>query len=130
MARAKTVMNSIRKFAETNEHPGIGKQQIIAFITNPRGSIVSKATNSYLKTHPMQAEYAEKVGKEDAIYLLNNFLEGIFMSGIDGSVIARLMQVDPDEALFLREELAESEDVILDDEDEVVEYVFEFGDED
>lgn len=59
----------IKKFAHSFEHPGTGRHRVVAIAVDNHGNIISKASNSYLKTHPIQAEYAEKVGKEEAIYL-------------------------------------------------------------
>ena len=69
MSRLKKMESKIRKYAQTIEHPGTGRHHVVAFATDNHGNIISKASNSYLKTHPVQAEYAEKVGKEEAIFL-------------------------------------------------------------
>jgi tRNA(Arg) A34 adenosine deaminase TadA len=45
------------------------KQQITAIIYDKRGRVLSVGQNSYLKTHPMQAKYARKVGEEHKIFL-------------------------------------------------------------
>lgn len=45
------------------------KYCITAIIRDKCGCIISKATNSYIKTHPIQAKYAKKVGKEEKVYL-------------------------------------------------------------
>lgn len=46
-----------------------GDFKVAAFLTDKQGNIISKGVNSYTKTHPMQAEYAEKSGHEEKIYL-------------------------------------------------------------
>lgn len=69
MSRAESMMRKIKKFARSIDHPGTGKHHVVAIALDDRGNIISKASNSYLKTHPVQAEYAEKVGKEESIYL-------------------------------------------------------------
>ena len=45
------------------------KYCITAIIRDKCGCVISKATNSYIKTHPVQAKYAKKVGKEEKVYL-------------------------------------------------------------
>ena len=50
-------------------HNSDGEHRVAAFVTDKRGNVISKGVNSYTKTHPMQAEFAEKVGQEDRIYL-------------------------------------------------------------
>lgn len=42
---------------------------ITAIIYDKRGNVLSIGKNSYIKTHTLQAHYAKKVGKEEAIYL-------------------------------------------------------------
>ena len=39
------------------------KQTITATIYDKRGRLVAKATNSYCKTHPLQAKYANQCGE-------------------------------------------------------------------
>jgi tRNA(Arg) A34 adenosine deaminase TadA len=45
------------------------KYCITAIIKDRHGHILSRASNSYIKTHPLQAKYAKKVGREKKIYL-------------------------------------------------------------
>lgn len=45
------------------------RQLITAVILDKRGNILSIGRNSYLKTHPLQASYARKVGEDKKIYL-------------------------------------------------------------
>lgn len=42
---------------------------ITATIYDKRGRVVAKATNDYTKTHPLQKQWGQKVGKPDAVYL-------------------------------------------------------------
>ena len=42
---------------------------ITAIIYDKRGNILSIGKNSYVKSHTIQAKYAKKVGKHEAIYL-------------------------------------------------------------
>ena len=45
------------------------RQQITAVIFDKRGRVLSIGQNSYVKTHPLQAHYASKVGLDPKIYL-------------------------------------------------------------
>jgi tRNA(Arg) A34 adenosine deaminase TadA len=45
------------------------RQQITAVIYDKRGRVLSVGQNSYIKTHPMQATHAQKVGEPEKIYL-------------------------------------------------------------
>lgn len=45
------------------------KQQITAVIYDRKGRILSVGQNSYIKTHPYQAELARQVGEHYKIYL-------------------------------------------------------------
>ena len=45
------------------------KQNITAIIYDKRGRVISFGKNSYIKTHPLQALYAEKNGCPEKIYL-------------------------------------------------------------
>jgi tRNA(Arg) A34 adenosine deaminase TadA len=45
------------------------KYNLTAIITDKKGNILSIGKNSYVKTHPMQAKFAKKNGKEGAIFL-------------------------------------------------------------
>lgn len=46
-----------------------GQRRIYSVITDKKGMILSEGTNSYIKSHPMQAKYAEMVGLDDKIFL-------------------------------------------------------------
>lgn len=41
----------------------------VATITDKHGNVLAEATNSYEKTHPIQAKFGAQFGKPDAIYL-------------------------------------------------------------
>ncbi len=45
------------------------RQQITAVIYDKRGRVLSVGQNSYIKTHPVQAHHAEKVGEPEKVYL-------------------------------------------------------------
>jgi tRNA(Arg) A34 adenosine deaminase TadA len=45
------------------------KQLITAVITDRKGKVLSVGTNSYIKTHPLQATHAVKVGMPFKIHL-------------------------------------------------------------
>ena len=44
-------------------------QNITAIIFDKKGKILSVGKNSYIKTHPMQAKHAHKVGLPEKIFL-------------------------------------------------------------
>ena len=45
------------------------RQHLVATIFDKRGRVLSKGTNSYLKSHPLQKQFASLVDREDAIFL-------------------------------------------------------------
>ncbi len=45
------------------------KQNITAFIYDKRGKLLSVGKNSYVKTHPLQAKHAKKVGLPQKILI-------------------------------------------------------------
>jgi tRNA(Arg) A34 adenosine deaminase TadA len=45
------------------------QQQVTAIIYDKRGRVLSVGQNSYIKSHPVQAQHAKRVGKEHNIYL-------------------------------------------------------------
>lgn len=45
------------------------KQNLTAIIYDRKGRVLSIGKNSYVKTHPLQAKHASKVGKPDHIVL-------------------------------------------------------------
>jgi tRNA(Arg) A34 adenosine deaminase TadA len=66
---SKRDISILQKVANYSDNGEDGDFQVAAFITDKRGNIISKGLNSYSKTHPMQAELAEKTGNPDRIYL-------------------------------------------------------------
>lgn len=45
------------------------RQNITAMIYDGRGRVISVGQNSYVKTHPLQAKHAKKIGKSDKVFL-------------------------------------------------------------
>lgn len=45
------------------------QQTLSAIIYDRKGRVLSIGHNSYIKTHPLQAEHARKVGKEEKVFL-------------------------------------------------------------
>lgn len=45
------------------------RQNISAIIYDRRGRVLSIGQNSYIKTHPLQAKHARKVGEPERVYL-------------------------------------------------------------
>jgi len=45
------------------------RQNLTAIIYDRRGRVISVGKNSYVKTHPLQARFAAKAGRPEAIYL-------------------------------------------------------------
>jgi tRNA(Arg) A34 adenosine deaminase TadA len=45
------------------------RQQITALAYDKRGKLLSVGRNSYTKTHPLQAYYADRTGRPGAVYL-------------------------------------------------------------
>jgi deoxycytidylate deaminase len=45
------------------------RPRIVAKAYDKRGRLLSIGYNSYVRTHPLQAEYAKRVGRPEAIYL-------------------------------------------------------------
>jgi tRNA(Arg) A34 adenosine deaminase TadA len=46
-----------------------GKQRLCSVITDRKGNVLSIGQNSYVKTHPLQARAAKRLGKEESCYL-------------------------------------------------------------
>lgn len=53
----------------TQKTPSSNRQNVTAIIYDKRGRILSIGKNSYVKTHPYQAQVAKRVGEEYKIYL-------------------------------------------------------------
>lgn len=45
------------------------RHAVTALIYDRRGRVISVGQNSYIKTHPLQAKHAKKVGEDEKIYL-------------------------------------------------------------
>lgn len=45
------------------------RQNITAFIYDKRGRVLSIGKNSYVKTHPLQAQHAHKTGNPEKMFL-------------------------------------------------------------
>jgi tRNA(Arg) A34 adenosine deaminase TadA len=58
----------LEKCCKLAEEEGYGKYRIGAIITDSKGSILSKGTNSYIKTHPLQAFWAAEVGEARRVF--------------------------------------------------------------
>jgi tRNA(Arg) A34 adenosine deaminase TadA len=52
-----------------NAMANLTKYNITAMIVDKRNRILSIGKNSYVKTHPIQAKHARRVGKENAVFL-------------------------------------------------------------
>ena len=48
---------------------GTKRHHITALAYDRKGRLLAVGTNSYTKTHPLQAKFAEKSGKPGAVYL-------------------------------------------------------------
>lgn len=48
---------------------GKKQQNVTAIIYDKRGRILSIGKNSYIKTHPLQAHHAKRVGRSEKIFL-------------------------------------------------------------
>lgn len=44
-------------------------KQVVAYIYDKKGNLLAIGRNSYVKTHPLQAKYAARVGRPKKIYL-------------------------------------------------------------
>lgn len=55
--------------AKSLAHTVKGKYRVSAIIFDKSGRILSTGVNSYVKTHPLQAEYAFRCNTEQRIYL-------------------------------------------------------------
>lgn len=61
-----------------------GERRLYSVIVDKRGRILSEGSNSYIKSHPLQAHYAERVDLEEKIFLHAEI-----------SALVRLRQGDP-----------------------------------
>ncbi|ASV44125.1 hypothetical protein PBI_SCTP2_110 [Salicola phage SCTP-2] len=55
---------------KASELPYISNQtRLYAIVTDKKGRVIAEGANSYTKTHPIQFHYAQKVNREEAIFL-------------------------------------------------------------
>lgn len=47
----------------------VTKYNITAIISDKKGRVLSVGQNSYVKSHPIQAKYAKRVGRDDCVFL-------------------------------------------------------------
>jgi len=64
-----SIYRAANRYYSENGNLGHGCHTLIAIAVDSNGIIIAKGINSYSKTHPLQAGYAKKMGREDAIYL-------------------------------------------------------------
>jgi len=69
MANISTILRIALKHCKEAGDPGNHRFRVSAIITDNKGKIISSAINSYDKTHPLQAGYADKVNRPTKIYL-------------------------------------------------------------
>lgn len=65
MIQDEVLLNRLVKLAETQN----GRFRMAAAVLDKSGNVLSVATNSYRKTHPKQAYYANKFGEKDKHFL-------------------------------------------------------------
>ena len=58
-----------KTFHKACNHLSGGRQRIYAIATDKRGRIVAEGGNSYVVSHPRQAAYAKRAGREQACFL-------------------------------------------------------------
>jgi deoxycytidylate deaminase len=63
------IIEKLRGIALKSARPESGRYRIAAAVLDKQGRVLSIGTNSYVKTHPRQAEYAKKVGAYDKSWL-------------------------------------------------------------
>lgn len=59
----KSILKAKKQFIPTKQ------VNVYAAIYNKKGNLISESTNSYIKTHPLQKEFAEKLSLQHHIYL-------------------------------------------------------------
>ena len=74
-----------------------GKQRLCSVITDRKGNVLSIGQNSYVKTHPLQARAAKRLGKEESCYLHSEISALVRLKGKDKKRaykihVARLMK--------------------------------------
>ena len=63
------MVERLRKVAMRSAKPESGRYRIAAAVLDKQGRVLSTGTNSYMKTHPKQKEYAEKVAQHHKSFL-------------------------------------------------------------
>ena len=63
----KNLLDDCTKIAEALDEEDY-KYRMGAIITDKRGEILSVGTNSYTKTHPLQAAFAAAYGEESRVF--------------------------------------------------------------
>jgi tRNA(Arg) A34 adenosine deaminase TadA len=69
MANIATIMRIANNLCSDATTLDSNRFRVAAIVTDKRGKIISQATNSYNKTHPLQKEYADKVNRPTKIFL-------------------------------------------------------------
>lgn len=54
---------------KAHQHDSGGRQRLWAVATDKRGKILAEAGNSFVQSHPLQASYAKRAGREQACFL-------------------------------------------------------------
>ena len=66
------IQKLIKKAQQMPDHPksnGRKRQKLLACALDKKGKVLSIRSNDYECSHPIQKQFAEKVGRPDAIYL-------------------------------------------------------------
>jgi tRNA(Arg) A34 adenosine deaminase TadA len=63
------LIEKLRQIALNSAKPEAGKYRMAAAVLDRKGKILAIGTNSYVKTHPTQAKYAEKADVEHKTFL-------------------------------------------------------------
>lgn len=58
---------AIHKATKLDYRPG--QKRLWAIAVDKKGKVIAESSNSYIKTHPLQAKFAKLVGLEDKCYL-------------------------------------------------------------
>lgn len=58
-----------KAFHKACKHSSGGRQRIWAIATDKRGRVVAEGGNSYVVSHPKQADYARRAGRNQACFL-------------------------------------------------------------
>lgn len=59
-----------KAIAQARQMPYVqGERRVFSIVVDKKGKVLGQGSNSYTKSHPIQAHYAELVGLEDKIFL-------------------------------------------------------------